>query len=129
MEKSLGNCSALKGQQIEVLNFGVQGYGTAQELMTLRHHVWQFSPDLIILGFYPGNDIRNNYKPLEHDHLRPYFSRHFDQNPNQNNPNQDNQWIVDYSFRNLPPNSETIMPLLKWIDYLKGWWSDREFCN
>ncbi|MGL5081509.1 MAG: SGNH/GDSL hydrolase family protein [Microcoleaceae cyanobacterium] len=113
MEKLLANCSALKGQNVEVLNFGVQGYGTAQELMTLRHHVWQFSPDLVILGFYPGNDIRNNYKPLEHDHLRPYFSLH---NSNQigsqigsqignQTSHQTDEWMIDYSFRNLSPKA------------------------
>lgn len=88
MEQNLAECSALNGKNIEVLNFGVQGYGTAQALMTLRHHVWQFSPDLVILGFYPGNDIRNNSKELEHDHLRPYFAI------------KNGEWVEDMSFRN-----------------------------
>jgi hypothetical protein len=93
METQLKTCPILKGKNIEVLNFGVQGYGTAQELMTWRHHAQQFSPDLVILGFYPGNDIRNNSRSLEHDHLRPYFV------------GKNGQLVEDLSFRSLNPIS------------------------
>ena len=57
----------------ETLNFGVSGYGTAQELLTLRTRVFKYHPDLVLLAFYTGNDVRNNYRPLEQDPLRPYF--------------------------------------------------------
>ncbi|HEY9865490.1 MAG TPA: SGNH/GDSL hydrolase family protein [Candidatus Obscuribacterales bacterium] len=92
METQLKTCPILKGKTVEVLNFGVQGYGTAQQLMTWRHHAQQFSPDLVILGFYPGNDIRNNHRALEHDHLRPYFVE------------ENGQLVEDLSFRTLNPN-------------------------
>ena len=91
MEEKLQQCPALKDREVEVLNFGVQGYGTAQELMVLRHHVWDYSPDLVVLAFYAGNDIRNNYRPLEHDHLRPYFVY------------KDGELVEDMSFRDLKP--------------------------
>lgn len=91
MEEKLQQCPALKDREVEVLNFGVQGYGTAQELMVLRHHVWDYSPDFVILAFYAGNDIRNNYRPLEHDHLRPYFVY------------KDGELVEDMSFRDLKP--------------------------
>jgi lysophospholipase L1-like esterase len=61
------------GRKIETLNFGVSGYGTAQELLALRTRVWKYQPDLVLLAFYTGNDVRNNYRPLEQDPLRPYF--------------------------------------------------------
>ena len=61
------------GRQIETLNFGVSGYGTAQELLALRTRVFKYQPDLVLLAFYTGNDVRNNYRPLEQDPLRPYF--------------------------------------------------------
>ncbi|MGD1701352.1 hypothetical protein [Dapis sp. BLCC M229] len=41
--------------------------------MIFRHHVWDSGPDLVILAFYAANDIRNNYRPLERNYLRPYF--------------------------------------------------------
>jgi len=89
MEEKLKQCPALQDKEVEVLNFGAQGYGTAQELMTLRHHVWDYSPDMVILSFYAGNDLRNNYRPLEHDHLRPYFVY------------EDGELVADMSFRNI----------------------------
>jgi hypothetical protein len=65
--------AAGSGNRFEVLNFGVSGYGTAQELLMLRHHVWQFEPDLVLLGFFPENDIRNNSRALEQTDTKPYF--------------------------------------------------------
>src|ERR1041385_914188 len=32
---------------IEVLNFGLSGYGTAQQLLTLRHRGWEYPPDYL----------------------------------------------------------------------------------
>jgi hypothetical protein len=74
VERRLEGCEPLRGRRVEVLNFGVSGYGTAQELLTLRHEVWKYRPDLVLLGFYAGNDVRNNHRPLEQDPLRPYFT-------------------------------------------------------
>ncbi len=39
MEKELGKCAALKNKKVEGVNFGVDGYGTAQQLLTLREKV------------------------------------------------------------------------------------------
>ena len=52
-------------KNVEVLNFGMSSLGTVQEIYVYRHKISQFKPDLVILGIYTGNDIRNNYKPLE----------------------------------------------------------------
>ena len=60
-------------KRIEVMNFGVDGYGTAQEFYTLVEDVWQFSPDIVVLAFFPGNDVRNNSAVLEGDKCRPFF--------------------------------------------------------
>lgn len=92
MENRLGKCEALKGKQVEVINFGVQGYGTAQELITLRKKVWDYNPDVVILALFIGNDIINNSRELEYDHYRPFFI--YDRN---------GKLVEDMSFRNLPP--------------------------
>ncbi len=89
IEQNLQQCPVLKDRKVEVMNFGIQGYGTAQQLMTLRHHVWDYSPDLVMLVFFAANDLRNNSRTLEHDHLRPYFVY------------QDGQLVADMSFRDL----------------------------
>ncbi len=60
-------------QPFEIINFGVSGYGTAQELQILRHRVWDYSPDMIILAFLTGNDVRNNSRALQRDDRMPYY--------------------------------------------------------
>jgi hypothetical protein len=73
MERELEGCEALIGRKVEVINFGVAGYGTAQELITLRRYVWDYSPDRVVLAFTTGNDIRNNSRALEPEDMRPFF--------------------------------------------------------
>lgn len=73
MEQELAGYDALAGRKPEVINFGVAGYGTAQELMTLRHRAWEFDPDIIVLALTTDNDVRNNSRELDQDPLRPYF--------------------------------------------------------
>ena len=73
MERELQECNALGAREIEVLNFGVSGYGTAQELITLRHYVWDFSPDIVLLAFVTGNDISDNSPELKQSEYVPYF--------------------------------------------------------
>ena len=74
IERRLNGCSRLGGKTPETLNFGVSGYGTAQELLMLRERVWQFQPDLILLAMFPGNDIRNNDAALNHEVFCPYYT-------------------------------------------------------
>ncbi|MCC3419471.1 MAG: SGNH/GDSL hydrolase family protein [Microcoleus sp. PH2017_07_MST_O_A] len=93
LERKLGNCGAVKGRKkVEVINFGVQGYGTAQELMMLRKKVWDYSPDIVVLAFFIGNDVINNSPQLEYDHYRPFFVY-----------DASGKLVPDMSFRNLPP--------------------------
>lgn len=64
LKKNIDGCPVLAGKTTEVLNFGIGGYNTTQELLTLQHHVWQFLPDVVLLAFFPGNDISDNSKKL-----------------------------------------------------------------
>ncbi|HEY6118712.1 MAG TPA: SGNH/GDSL hydrolase family protein [Pyrinomonadaceae bacterium] len=73
-EQELNRRHCLGTAQVEVLNFGVPGYGTGQELLQLRERVWQFNPDMIVLQFYGGNYMYNNYRALNSTpELAPYF--------------------------------------------------------
>jgi hypothetical protein len=58
VERRLRAREQLCGMNIETLNFGCDSYGTAQELVTVRRAVWKFSPDIVVLVFFAGNDIR-----------------------------------------------------------------------
>ena len=61
LEKKLATCNRLSDREVEVLNFGVSGYGTAEELLTLRHRAWAYDPDLVLTTFFSGNDLRENF--------------------------------------------------------------------
>jgi hypothetical protein len=62
--RDLGTCSRMGGRKVEVLNFGTGGYGTTEELLTLRKDALRFSPDLVLLAFYAGNDLQDNSREL-----------------------------------------------------------------
>jgi hypothetical protein len=64
---------------IEVVNAGVAAYGTAQELMFFEGDGRRYQPDLVVLLFYVGNDVKNNSYQIEIPGgnkalaLKPYF--------------------------------------------------------
>jgi hypothetical protein len=72
--RELARCPLLKDKRVEAINFGVDGYGTAQELITLRRKVWRYSPDVVVLAIFLGNDVRNNSVVLEPDQCRPFYN-------------------------------------------------------
>lgn len=105
LETELRSCDGLAGRRLEVLNFGVGRWGTAQELLCLRDRVWQFDPDMVVLAFFASNDLVDNSRELENGledkgsartrregskSFRPYFSLH------------DGTLVLDDSFRNDP---------------------------
>ena len=69
----LAACGFQSGSEIEVLNFGVSGYGTAQEYLMLESTAIRYQPDLVLLQFTNGNDVRNNSFALEPEKERPFF--------------------------------------------------------
>jgi hypothetical protein len=76
MEQRLQNCPALAGRKVEVINFGVAGFSTARELITLRQRVWQYSPDIVVLNLTTINDIKDNSRVLNKEYAAlplPYF--------------------------------------------------------
>lgn len=87
MGARLGQCGALNGSKIEVINFGVSGYGTAQEVLTLREQVWAYSPDVVMLAVTTNNDISDNLRQLKRTDQVPYFVFH------------DGQLVLDDSFK------------------------------
>jgi hypothetical protein len=87
MERRLHDCPSLAGRRVEVINFGVSGYGTAQELITLREKVWDYSPDLVLLAVTTNNDVLDNSRALKLTDEIPYFTL------------RDGQLVPDNSFR------------------------------
>lgn len=69
----LERCGFQAGKRIEVLNFGVSGYGTAQEYLVLRSSAIAYRPDLVLLQFTNGNDLQDNSAALAAEKNRPFF--------------------------------------------------------
>ena len=98
LEQDLNQSDCFAGRRVEVLNFGVAGYSTGQELLILQQEVWKYGPDIVIVAFYAARDIANNTRELN----------------NAANPEQSPYFIdangklkLDDSFRSLPVLQET----------------------
>lgn len=50
-----------RGHQTEVMNTGVSGFSTAEELLFLENEGVRYQPDVVIVGFY-ANDMEDNIK-------------------------------------------------------------------
>jgi len=87
LEQKLEACGAFSGKRVELINFGVSGYGTAQELITLQQHVWSYSPDIVMLLVTANNDISDNLRTLKGTDQIPYFV------------DRNGKLVGDYSFR------------------------------
>jgi lysophospholipase L1-like esterase len=65
---------------VEVINAGVAGWSTGIEGLYLDNEGYRFEPDLVLLSFFIGNDLHDNYYKLqlESDSMRravkPYFA-------------------------------------------------------
>jgi len=73
LKNNLKNCKNNKFTNTEIINFGISEYGTTQQFLTLKHYVWKYDPDLILLAFFSGNDISDNSKKLSLKKYRPFF--------------------------------------------------------
>jgi hypothetical protein len=90
LQQQLEACDQFKGKHVEIINFGVSGFGTAQELITLRQQVWQYSPDIVMLLVTTNNDISDNVRSLKKTDQIPYFYY------------RGAELVEDDSFRNSP---------------------------
>ena len=111
LEQQLDDKRCLVGKHIEVLNFGVAGYSTAQEFLLLQQKVWSYHPDLVLLALYPARDIANNVRELNNavtPERSPYFVFRGD------------QLVLDDSFRTLP----ALQPRQIWLQNAGFWFDD-----
>ena len=67
------SCAGLAGREVEFVNFGVSGYGTAQQLFTLRERAWAYEPDVVLLAVTTNNDVTDNVRALKGTDEIPYF--------------------------------------------------------
>jgi hypothetical protein len=113
LQSGLDGKACFEEKRVEVLNFGVAGYSTAQELLLLQKEVWKYHPDLVLLALYPARDIANNARELNNavtPERSPYFVF------------QGDQLTLDDSFRSLP----ALQPRQIWLQDV-GFWFDDHF--
>lgn len=104
-ERQFQECAGSQ-QKVEVINFGVSGYGTALELITLREKVWDYSPDIVVLAMTTGNDISDNSRALKKAEDVPYFIE------------RDGQLVLDESYLNSQTfrlRQSTLNRSLRWL--------------
>jgi len=87
LQQKLEACNAFPGKHVEIINFGVSGYGTAQELITLEHQAREYSPDIVMLLVTTNNDITDNRRELKQANEFPYYVY------------RDGALVLDNSFR------------------------------
>jgi hypothetical protein len=63
--RALGRAAAEAGHDAEVINISAGGFGTLQQYVAFREEAARYAPDLVLVGFYVANDVRNNSRELE----------------------------------------------------------------
>jgi len=79
LERRLQSCPWLSRRPVEVLNFGVSGFSTTQELLSYEKFARKYRPDIVLLAFFIGNDLRENVRSLTEAGpdigiLRPFYT-------------------------------------------------------
>jgi lysophospholipase L1-like esterase len=64
----------LDGEGLEVLNFSSLGYGTDQQLLSLRHHAAAYRPDVVVVAVFVGNDLSDNLSRGTYQYPKPWFA-------------------------------------------------------
>jgi hypothetical protein len=72
LPKHLEECGFQPGRRVEVLNFAVAGYSTAQAYVMLETRAIRYAPDLVLLQF-AADDVRENSFALADRKDRPFF--------------------------------------------------------
>lgn len=71
LPRALDACT--RGKTVEVLNFAVGGYGTAQELVMLETTAMRYRPDLVLVQFSSRDDVVDNSFALTPRKDRPFY--------------------------------------------------------
>ncbi|MFA6601086.1 MAG: SGNH/GDSL hydrolase family protein [Candidatus Omnitrophota bacterium] len=65
--------SAVLRERPELMNFGRSAFTQTEELWILQNEVLQFSPDMVVVFFFPVNDIYEIAPETSLDRIRPYY--------------------------------------------------------
>lgn len=57
----------------QIINMGVMGYGTDQELLLLEREALKYSPDFVLVGYSTSNDIYDTMSAVRFGIPKPFF--------------------------------------------------------
>ncbi len=63
-----------QGKPVEVLGFGMSGFDVAQYYDTLRLEASPYKPDVVVLSFFSGNDLRDSVRAINDVPWKPYYT-------------------------------------------------------
>ena len=86
------------GERWEVMNFGVAGSSTADQLALYRNVVRHYKPDIIVVGYGTGTDVVDNSRELA-SHVRVCFRLSPDGRLERDNSPAENSGWLDAVFR------------------------------
>lgn len=76
--------------RFELMNFGRSGFTTTEQLLVLEREVVRFSPDMVIVFFFPENDIEDVSRETCPAPMRPFYI-----------PGANGELALDLSFQDL----------------------------
>jgi hypothetical protein len=108
LEGALTGCAADGSAKAEIFNFGNGGTGNVQALMALRSRGWKYGPDDVVLAFYTGNDVQDNFQALSADSIgRPFGVM------------RDGRLVIDTAFKSNPAfRSQADSRTRKWLRHI-----------
>lgn len=113
----------------QVLNAGVDGYGTVNELLFLRREGYRYEPDVVVLTFCMFNDLLDNHRDLARKSaytyvIEPYFVLENGSLVLKNHPARSTVLTRSYAYRQLAKTAGTWTPgLVEWANR-HGFWED-----
>jgi len=72
-ERFTDQLQRLLGKSAEIINAGVCGYGTDQELLYYRTEGFKYMPDLVVLTFGAFDAMHDNMQSVAYTYPKPYF--------------------------------------------------------
>jgi len=96
--KELATCEELSGRKIVPMNFAISGFGTAQQLEVMKHKVWDYDPDAVVLAFV-SNDFTDNHPSFGGKDTKPFYRI-----------DGSGELVLDDSFRRAPGFLERLSP-------------------
>jgi hypothetical protein len=96
LTKGAAGCDMAGALTVEVMSFGVSGYGTAQEYLLIREQVLRYAPDLVVLLVTTNNDISDNSSALKRAPI-PYFELRYGELHHDNSFRDSRRYAVNAS--------------------------------